>query len=64
MGVLDIVEHEDDMKAFNCKRFSNGTVKKINACCCAHGHEHLAGIDFFEIYAPGVQYHYLPYSYS
>ncbi len=62
MGACDVVEREDDMNvingtwAFKCKRFPNGTVKKFKACFCARGDQQLEGIDFFETYAPVVQW--------
>ncbi len=62
MGAWDVVEREDDMNvinetwAFKCKWFPNGTVKKFKARFCAHGDQQLEGIDFFETYAPVVQW--------
>ena len=57
-----MVERKDDMNvisgtwAFKCKRFPNGTVKKFKARFCARGDQQLEGIDFFETYAPVVQW--------
>ncbi len=62
MGAWDIVGHKDDMNtinwtwAFKCKLFFNGTVKKFKARICAHWDQQLEGIDFFETYAPDVQW--------
>ena len=57
-----MVEREDDTNvingtwAFKCKRFPNGTVKKFKARFCARGDQQLEGIDFFDTYAPIVQW--------
>ncbi len=42
--------------AFKCKRFPNSTAKKFKAHFCTHGDQQLEGIDFFETYAPDVQW--------
>ncbi len=42
--------------AFKCKRYPDGLVKKFKACFCARGDMQLEGIDFFEAYAPVVQW--------
>ncbi len=41
---------------FKCKRFPDGLIKKFKACFCAQGDMQLEGIDFFETYAPVVQW--------
>ena len=42
--------------AFKCKLFPDGLIKKFKACVCAQGDMKLEGIDFFETYAPVVQW--------
>ena len=42
--------------AFKLKRYPDGFVKKFKAPFCAHGDQQLEGIDFFETYAPVVQW--------
>ncbi len=42
--------------AFKCKRFPNGLIEKFKACFCARGDMQLEGVDFFETYAPVVQW--------
>ena len=42
--------------AFKIKRFPDGLIKKFKARFCARGDQQLEGIDFFEIYAPVVQW--------
>ena len=42
--------------AFKCKRYPDGLVKKFKARFCARGDMQLEGIDFFETYAPVVQW--------
>jgi hypothetical protein len=57
-----VVDWEDEMNvisstwAFKCKRYPDGLVKKFKARCCACGDQQLEGIDFFETYAPVVQW--------
>lgn len=41
---------------FKCKRYPDGLVKKFKARFCARGDMQLEGIDFFETYAPVVQW--------
>jgi hypothetical protein len=41
---------------FKCKRYADGCIKKFKACFCARGNKQLKGIDFFETYAPVVQW--------
>ena len=38
--------------AFRCKRFPDGTIKKLKARFCARGDRQLEGVDFFDTYAP------------
>ena len=42
--------------AFKCKRYPDGLIKKFKARFCARGNQQLEGIDFFETYAPVVQW--------
>ncbi len=42
--------------AFKCKRYPEGRIKKFKARFCARGDKQLEGIDFFETYAPVVQW--------
>jgi hypothetical protein len=42
--------------AFKVKRYPDGLIKKFKARFCARGNQQLAGIDFFETYAPVVQW--------
>ncbi|EJK76700.1 hypothetical protein THAOC_01524 [Thalassiosira oceanica] len=42
--------------AFKCKRFPDGLIKKFKARFCARGDQQLEGADFFETYAPVVQW--------
>jgi hypothetical protein len=42
--------------AFKCKRYPDGRIKKFKARFCAKGDKQLEGIDFFETYAPVVQW--------
>ncbi len=62
MDAWDIVDRTDDMNvidsiwAFKCKRYPDGLIKKFKARFCARGDQQLEGIDFFETYAPVVQW--------
>jgi len=64
ISAWDVVEREDEetMKvinstwAFKCKRYPDGLIKKFKARFCARGDQQLHGIDFFETYAPVVQW--------
>ena len=42
--------------AFKLKYFPDGMVKKFKVRFCACGYQQLEGIDFFETYAPVVQW--------
>ena len=46
----------DSIWAFKLKRFSDGLIKKVKARFCARGDQQLQDIDFFETYAPVVQW--------
>ena len=42
--------------AFKLKRYPDGLIKEFKARFCARGDMQLEGIDFFEMYAPVVQW--------
>jgi hypothetical protein len=58
MGLWDIVERKYWMNillstwAFECKQFPDGDVQKLKARFCARGDFQIEGVDFFETYAP------------
>ena len=62
IGAWQVVDREEDMNiisstwAFKCKRYPDGLIKKFKARFCARGDQQLEGIDFFETYAPVVQW--------
>ncbi len=63
MDAWEVVDRDDDntnvinsIWAFKLKRYLDGMVKKFKAYFCAHGDQQLEGINFFETYAPVVQW--------
>ena len=60
--VWDIVDHEDWMNvikgiwAFRKKRFPDFSLKKLKARWCARGDTQIEGVDFFETFAPVVNW--------
>ena len=62
MEVFTVVDREPWMKvistvwAFKRKRFPDGDVRKLKARLCARGFEQVEGRDYFETYAPVVQW--------
>jgi hypothetical protein len=42
--------------AFKRKRYPDGSIRKLKARICARGFEQIEGIDYFETYAPVVQW--------
>lgn len=62
MEAWDVVEREDRMNvlpstwAFKCKCFPDGLIKKSKARFCARGDKQIEGVDFFDTYAPVVQW--------
>ena len=62
MDAWDIVDETPDMNvidstwAFKIKRFPDGLIKKFKARFCARGDQQIEGVDFFETYAPVVQW--------
>ena len=43
--------------AFKCKRFPDGSVRKLKARFCVRGDKQKEGVDYFETYAPVVSWH-------
>ena len=62
MNAWEVVDREDGMNvlqsiwAFKIKRYPDGLIKKFKARFCARGDQQLEGVDFFETYAPVVQW--------
>lgn len=62
MGAWEVVDRTPDMNviggtwAFKIKRFPDELIKKFKARFCARGDQQLKGVDFFEVYAPVVQW--------
>jgi len=46
----------DSTWVFKLKRFPDGLIKKFKARFCARGDQQVEGVDFFETYAPVVQW--------
>ena len=42
--------------AFKCKRFPDGPVRKLKAQFCARGDKQIEGVDYFETFAPVVNW--------
>ena len=62
MDVWEIVDCEPWMNVlpsvmvFRKKVFPNGTMRKLKARLCAGGHRQIEGVDYFETYAPVVNW--------
>ena len=62
MKAWDVVSRTDNMHvlpstwAFRCKRFPDGTVRKLNTRFCVRGDRQIEGVDYFETFAPVVQW--------
>jgi hypothetical protein len=62
MLTWDIVDRESWMNvlpstwAFKCKRYPDGTIKKFKGRFCVRGDRQIAGVDFFETFAPVVNW--------
>ena len=62
IDVWEVVDRTDEINvidsiwAFKLKRFPDGMVKKFKAWFCARGDQQLEEIDYFETYAPVVQW--------
>jgi hypothetical protein len=57
-SVIDQLNHHviASTWAFKCKCYPDGRIKKFKARFCVQGNQQLKGIDFFETYAPIVQW--------
>ena len=57
-SVADCLDHHviASAWAFKCKCYPDGLIKKFNASFCGRGDQQLEGIDFFETYAPFIQW--------
>ena len=42
--------------AFKCKRYPDGSVRKLKAQFCAWGDKQIEGIDYFDTFAPVVNW--------
>ena len=62
MGAWEVVDRPADANvlqsiwAFKIKRYPDGLIKKFKARFCARGDQQLEGVDYFETYAPVVQW--------
>eukprot|EP00804_Cyclotella_cryptica_P019951 CCRYP_007860-RA/>CCRYP_007860-RA protein AED:0.15 eAED:0.00 QI:0/-1/0/1/-1/0/1/0/252 len=65
MGVWDVVNHPEGVNVIDStwafklkqfKQFPDGLIKKTKAHCCIRGDQQVHRIDFFETYAPVVQW--------
>jgi len=62
MNAWEVVDRTPEMNviastwAFKIKRFPDGLIKKFKARFCARGDQQIEGVDFFETYAPVVQW--------
>ena len=58
----EVVDKEDFMNvlpstwAFKCKRYPDGSVRKLKARFCVRGDRQIEGVDFFETWAPVVNW--------
>jgi hypothetical protein len=58
----DVVDREDWMNvlpstwAFKCKRYPDGSVRKLKARFCARGDKQIEGVDYFDTFAPVVNW--------
>jgi len=57
-SVIDCLDHHviASTWAFKCKHYPDGLINKFKARFCARGDQQLEGIDFFETYAPVVEW--------
>ncbi len=57
-SVIDCLDHHviASTWGFKCKHYPDGLIKQFKACFFARGNQQLEGIDFFETYAPVVQW--------
>ena len=62
MEAWEVVDHVKGMNvinsiwAFKLKHYPDGTAKKFKTRFCTRGDQQLEGIDFFESYAPVIQW--------
>eukprot|EP00804_Cyclotella_cryptica_P022604 CCRYP_009465-RA/>CCRYP_009465-RA protein AED:0.35 eAED:0.35 QI:0/-1/0/1/-1/0/1/0/76 len=62
MDCWDVVDHPDGAHiidstwAFEIKRYPDGLIKKFKARFYVRGDQQIHGVDFFETYAPVVQW--------
>ena len=62
MDAWEVVDLDDNMNvidsilAFKLKRFPGGLINKFKARFCARDDQQLEGVDFFETYAPVLQW--------
>jgi hypothetical protein len=62
MDAFAVVDRESWMNvvssvwAFKRKRYPDGSIRKIKARICAQGFEQIEGVDYFETFAPVVQW--------
>lgn len=58
----DVVDRQDWMNvlpstwAFKCKRYPDGSVRKLKARFCARGDKQIEGVDYFDTFAPVVNW--------
>jgi Reverse transcriptase (RNA-dependent DNA polymerase) len=58
----EVVDRTDDMNvldstwAFKCKRYPDGSIQKLKARFCVRGNQQIEGFNFFDTYAPVVQW--------
>ena len=62
MNAWDIVTRTKDMHvlpstwAFRCKRYPDDLIRKLKARFCVRGDRQIEGVDYFETFAPVVQW--------
>jgi len=62
IGVWDVVDCPEGVNVidstwtFKIKQHPDGLIKKFKACFCVQGDHQAHGVDFFEIYAPALQW--------
>jgi hypothetical protein len=62
MDTWDIVDGEEWMNvlpstwAFKCKRYPDGSIRKFKARFCARGDRQIEGVDFFDTFAPVINW--------
>ncbi len=62
LNAWEVVDVQDNMNvlpstwAFKCKRYPNGTIKKLTGQFCARGDKQEQGINYFKTYSPDVHW--------